>query len=65
MLRPIVTLAFVGLAGIAIWKVLWILLLPLVGALVGFVGLALKVALFLFVIWALFRIIRGKAPEHT
>jgi predicted lipid-binding transport protein (Tim44 family) len=65
MLRPILTLAVVGLAGIALWKVLWVLLLPLVGALVGFLGLALKIALIVFLVWALFRLIRGKAPEHT
>ena len=36
MLRPVLTLAAVGIAGFAIWKVLWLLLLPLVGAFMGF-----------------------------
>jgi hypothetical protein len=65
MLRPVLTLAAVGLAGIAIWKVLWILLLPLFGALFGFVALALKIALFLIVVWVLFRMVRSFTREPT
>jgi hypothetical protein len=65
MLRPVLTLAAVGLAGIAIWKVLWILLLPLFGAFFGFMALALKVALFLFVVWALLRLFKGFTREQN
>ena len=45
MLRPVVTLAAIGAAGFVAFKLLWILLLPLVGAFVGFVALAIKIAI--------------------
>jgi len=56
MLRPVLTLAAVGIAGIAIWKVLWLLLLPLVGMLVGLAMVGVKVLLFALVIFALWRL---------
>lgn len=58
MMKPLVTLATAGIVGIALWKVLSILLLPLAGALIGFLLMILKVglivALVLFALW-LFR----------
>jgi hypothetical protein len=51
------TLAAVGAVGFVLWKALWLLLLPLFGALVGFALLFAKWALFalvVFVIWRLF-----------
>lgn len=45
MLRPILTLAAVGFAGVLALKLIWLLLLPLVGALIGFAVLAIKIAL--------------------
>jgi hypothetical protein len=43
--RPVLTLAALGVAGFVVFKMLWLLLLPLVGALVGFAVLAIKIAL--------------------
>ena len=58
MLRPVVSLAAAGIVGIALWKILSILLLPLAGALIGFLLMILKVglvvALVLIAVW-LFR----------
>ena len=58
MLRPVVSLAAAGIVGIALWKILSILLLPLAGALIGFLLMLLKVglvvALVLIAVW-LFR----------
>ena len=57
MVRPVLTLAAVGAVGFVLWKVLWLLVLPLFGALVGFALLFAKWALFalvVFVIWRLF-----------
>ena len=64
MLRPVLTLAAVGIAGFAIWKVLWLLLLPLVGALMGLAALGFKVALFALVVWAIWRLFFRQRP-HT
>jgi hypothetical protein len=58
MIKPVVTLAAAGLVGVALWKVLSILFLPLAGMLFGLLLTVLKigllVALVLFAIW-LFR----------
>jgi hypothetical protein len=57
-MRPVVALPAAGIVGIALWKILSILLLPLAGALIGFLLMILKVgllvALVLFALW-LFR----------
>ncbi len=44
MLRPALTLAALGAAGYVAWKLIWMLLLPLVGTLVGLVMWLLKAA---------------------
>lgn len=58
MLKPVVTLATAGVIGIALWKILSILLLPLAGMLFGLLLTLLKVgllvALVMFAVW-LFR----------
>jgi hypothetical protein len=57
-MRPVVTLAAAGIIGVALWKVLSILLLPLAGLLLGLVltlvKVGLLVALVMFAVW-LFR----------
>jgi hypothetical protein len=45
MAKPFLQLAAVGVLGVALWKVLSVLLLPLVGTLLGIVLTVLKVAL--------------------
>lgn len=58
MMRPLFTLAAAGVVGIALWKILSILLMPIAGLLVGLFFLLLKigllVALVMFALW-LFR----------
>jgi len=58
MMKPVVTLAAAGVVGIALWKILSILLLPLAGVLFGLLLTLLKVgllvALVMFAVW-LFR----------
>lgn len=58
MLKPVVTLTAAGVIGIALWKILSILLLPLAGMLFGLLLTLLKVgllvALVMFAVW-LFR----------
>jgi hypothetical protein len=59
MSKPIVTVAAAGVLGFALWKVLSILFLPLVGTLFGIlftiVKVALIVGLFLLVWWLVMR----------
>ncbi len=43
--RPVLQLAAAGVIGIVIWKVLSILLLPLLGTFLGFLFMIVKVAL--------------------
>lgn len=63
MLRPAVTLAAAGVVGFALWKVLSFLLIPLLGTMLGFVFMLVKiglvVALVFFLIW-FFRKNRGE-----
>lgn len=58
MMRPLFTLAAAGVVGIALWKILSILLMPIAGLLFGLFFLLLKigllVALVMFALW-LFR----------
>jgi hypothetical protein len=63
MLRPVLTLAVVGLAGIAVWKVLWLLLFPLVGTLLGLAVLGVKVLLFALVVFAIWRLFFRRKQE--
>jgi hypothetical protein len=63
MLRPVLTLAAIGLAGVAIWKVLWLLLLPLFGTLIGLAMLGVKLLLFALVIFAIWRLFFHRRHE--
>ena len=58
MLKPVVTLAAAGVIGVALWKILSILLLPLAGLVLGLVVTLVKVGLLvslvMFAVW-LFR----------
>ena len=60
MLRPLVTLAAAGVVGIALWKILSILLLPLAGMLLGFLFTALKVVLLVALVMFAFWLFRRK-----
>jgi hypothetical protein len=68
MLRPILTLAAVGVVGVALWQVLFTLLLPLLGTVVGFLVTLAKIAflilLVLVAVW-LFKRITRQAPENA
>jgi hypothetical protein len=64
MWKPLVTVAGAGVLGFALWKVLSVLLLPLVGTLVGIVATVLKVALFVGLVLFLFWLFRGKPKEE-
>lgn len=45
MLRPVATLAAAGFIGVIVAKMLWVLVLPLLGAALGFAFFILKVLL--------------------
>ena len=58
MLKPIATLAAVGFIGAIIGKLLFMLLLPVFAALIGFVVLAIKVVLIVALVWLGFFVFR-------
>ena len=62
MLKPVLKLAAVGFLGLALWKVLPILLLPLLGIFLTVVKIALVVGLVFLVVWWLRKSKDGEAP---
>ena len=58
MLKPVITLAAVGFVGAIVAKVLFMLLLPLFATLIGFVALAIKIALIVGLVWLGFFVFR-------
>lgn len=66
MLKPIVSLAAVGFFGVLVTKVLFMLLAPLFGMLLGVVALVIKGALIAGLVWLgflLFRKLTEKPSE--
>lgn len=65
MLTPILNLAAIGAAGVILWKLLGILLLPLLGVALGFILTIIKFAmilsLLLFALWLFRRSSRREA----
>jgi hypothetical protein len=56
MLRSLLTLAAVGVAGIVVWKLVWVMLLPM---LFGFLALAIKIALIAALVFVLYRVFKS------
>ena len=63
MNRPLLTVAAVGVAGFAVWKLASVLLLPLVGALLGLLFTVLKVAAIGGLIWFAYWLITRKKDK--
>ena len=63
MLKPLVTLAAAGVVGIALWKILSILLLPIAGVLLGLLITALKVVLIVTLVMFALWLVRRKEKE--
>lgn len=65
MLKPLLTLAALGVAGFVAWKLVWVMLLPMF---FGLLGVAIKVALIallVFVLYKLFRRVTATGPEPS
>lgn len=56
--RALIGVAAAGAIGVIVWKVLWVMLLPLFAALLGFLMTAFKVALIVGLIYILYRLYR-------
>ncbi len=56
MLRPIGMLAAAGFVGVLLYKLLWLLMLPLLGMFIGLVLTVLKVLLIVGLVWAAMRL---------
>ena len=63
MLKPVVTLAAAGVIGVALWKLLSILLLPLAGLLLGLVVTLVKVGLLVGLVMLAVWLFRRKEKE--
>jgi hypothetical protein len=58
MLKPVLSLAATGVIALLLWKALAIFLLPLVGVLIGFAFLVLKIGLLIGALCFLFWLFR-------
>jgi threonine/homoserine/homoserine lactone efflux protein len=56
MLRPILTLAALGVAGVVAWKLLWGLVLPFIAMALGIIFFVFKLALFALLIYVAYRL---------
>jgi uncharacterized membrane protein len=63
MFKPIVTVAAAGFLGVALWKLLSILFLPLVGTLLGMLLTVLKVVLIVGVVLLVWWLVRRRKDE--
>jgi hypothetical protein len=63
MAKPIVTVAAAGILGLALWKVLSMLFLPLVGTLLGILLTVLKVALVIGLVLLVWWFVRRRKDE--
>lgn len=63
MSKPIVTVAAAGFLGVALWKLLSILFLPLVGTLLGMLLTVLKVVLIVGVVLLVWWLVRRRNDE--
>ncbi|HEY2804861.1 MAG TPA: hypothetical protein VGI92_03295 [Gemmatimonadales bacterium] len=58
MLKPLATVAAAGFVGLIVTKLLWLLLLPVIGMFIGFLVLMLKIALVVGLVWFGFSLFR-------
>jgi len=65
MLRPVLALATVGVLGVVLWKLAWLLVLPFVGMVLGFVILAVKVLLIVGLLYLAYRLYRKWVVGNT
>jgi hypothetical protein len=63
MFKPIVTVAAAGFLGIALWKLLSILFLPLVGTLLGMLLTVVKVVLIIGLLLLVWWLVRRRKDE--
>jgi uncharacterized membrane protein len=63
MSKPIVTLAAAGFLGIALWKLLSILFLPLVGTLLGMLLTVVKVVVIVGLVLLVWWLVRRRKDE--
>jgi len=58
VLKPVLSVAAVGFVGVLLYRLLWALMLPVVGAFVGFAMLLVKIALIAALVWGGFWLFR-------
>jgi hypothetical protein len=66
MLRPVLIIGAVGVGGYVAWQIFWAFILPLLGAVLGFLWLVLKIALLVGLAYWIYRMLMKsvtKKPE--
>lgn len=67
MLKPILTFAALGVAGVIAWNILWVVLFPLFGIALGFLFTLLKIALVIFLVYLAYKLFekltKPRGPE--
>ena len=63
MAKPLFTIAAAGVVGLVLWKMLGIILLPLIGTVLALVVMAIKVILIVGLVWLLFRLFNNRKKE--
>lgn len=66
MWKPILTVAAVGVGGFVLWQIVWAFLVPVLGAILGFLLTALKVGLLILLAYWIYRIVaNGKKKQQN
>jgi hypothetical protein len=63
MWKPVLMVAAAGVGGYVIWQVVWTFLLPILGALLGFLWFAIKIGLVALAIWWVYRLITKNSKK--
>jgi len=62
-MRTFAPLAFAAISGVVLWKLFATILLPMLGVLVGLIGMTLKFALIAAVAYFIYSMIRKRREE--
>ncbi|MDH3457273.1 MAG: hypothetical protein OER90_10575 [Gemmatimonadota bacterium] len=65
MWKPILTVAAVGVGGFVLWQLVWAVLMPVVGGILGFLLAALKVGLLILLAYWIYRVVTNNKKQQN
>jgi len=65
MLRPVLIIGAVGVGGYVIWQLLWAFILPLLGAVLGFLWMAVKIGLLVGLAYWIYRMLMKSVSKKA